>query len=351
MAFLNIPNVIIKGLSACVPRHIDENKNYPFLNIEDISRLIPVTGIERKRVSDIGVCTSDLCYKAAERLISDLNWNKCEIDCLIFASPAPDYKSPATSCILQHRLSLSKDCYTLDITHGCSGWVYGLSLIASLMSVGGFRKGILLAGDTATKICAREDKTTWLLFGDAGTATALEFNQGEGEMKFHLGTDGTGHKAIIVYDGGARNPVTEVSMKKVPNSEGVLKSRMQLEIDGMEVFSFSMAEAPKSVNALLERYIIDKDDIDCFVFHQANFFMNEKIRKKLKILPEKVPYSLKNFGNTSAASIPLTLVTERGHDLRERRMTILGCGFGIGFSWGSVYFATNCIVCPELIEY
>ena len=351
MAFLNIKNVVIRGISACVPACIDENRNFTLLSNEEISRLIPTIGIERRRVSDVDVCASDLCYKAAEKLLLDLNWNKEEIDCLVFVSPAPDYKSPATSCILQDRLGLSKECCALDITHGCSGWIYGLSTITSLMSSGGLRKGILLAGDTSTKACSREDKSTWPLFGDAGTATALEFKPGSGMIKFHLATDGSGYQAIIIPDGGARNPVTEESMKMVQKDDGVLKNRMQLSMDGMDVFSFSMAEAPRSVNALLKKYDINEANIDCFVFHQANLFMNEKIRRKLKILPEKVPYSLKDFGNTSTASIPLTLVTQKGKDLRENGMTIVGCAFGVGLSWGSVCFSTNRIVCPELIEY
>ena len=192
MAFLHTPNVIISGISACVPKEIEENINYP-LDKEELGKLISSIGVERKRIVDPNTCTSDLCFKAAEKLIEELKWNKEEINCLVFVSQSMDYVLPATSCILQNRLGLSNDCYTLDISLGCSGWVHGLSTIASLIFAGNgkqFRKAILLSGDTSSKSISKEDKSAWPLFGDAGSATAIEFKQGADGLKFHFGTDG-----------------------------------------------------------------------------------------------------------------------------------------------------------------
>lgn len=352
MAYLTIPNVAIRGISACVPRQIDENIDYP-MNEEDKAKLISSIGVERKRIADDHTCTSDLCYKAAEKLIVELKWDRNEIDCLIFVTQTPDYILPATSCILQHRLGLSTECYTQDISLGCSGWVYGMSAISSLVFTGNgeFRKALLLVGDTLSKISSITDKSTWPLFGDAGTATALQYIVGAEGLKFHLASDGEGAEAIIIKDGGNRNGISTNSLTINPYEEGINRSNLQISLDGMNVFSFAISKAPQSVNKLIENFSIDKNSVDYFTFHQANLFLNEKVRKKLKLELEKVPYSLKNFGNTSSATIPLTMVTELREELKSKKLNHVGCAFGVGLSWGSVYFTTDHIVCPPLVEY
>lgn len=310
------------------------------------------TGIEQHRIASPAICASDLCISAAEKLITDLHWEKSEIDAIVFVSQTPDYILPATSTLIQAKLGLSESCYTLDISLGCSGWVYALSVLAALIESGSMKKGLLLAGDTILKLCSSEDKSTYPLFGDAGTATALEYNDTEerSSMSFCLNTDGNGYEAIIVRDGGYRNPTNENSLIKDTYESGISRSRMNLELDGMSVFSFGISKAPQCVKTLLEYSDMDKDSVDYYIFHQANLFMNEKIRKKLKLEPEKVPYSLQKFGNTSCASIPLTLVTQLAPQLREKKLKLLGCGFGVGLSWGAVLFDTNRIACPDLIE-
>lgn len=308
------------------------------------------TGIKSHRKSSSDVCTSDLCLAAAERLIDELKWDKSEIDALVFVSQTPDYDLPATSCILQERLGLSTDCYTLDISLGCSGWVYALSVIASLMQGGTMRKGLLLAGDTILKFCSPEDKSTYPLFGDAGTATALEYDEGASAMKFAMHTDGSGKDTIIIRDGGYRNQVSPASFEIKEHGENILRSNLNLELDGMSVFSFGRTKAPKVVNELADHFDIDKEKVDLFTFHQANLLMNEKIRKKLKLPEEKVPYSMDEFGNTSCASIPLTLVARCEEKLRTQSLRQIACGFGVGLSWDAVYFETNNIIVPTLIE-
>lgn len=352
MAFLNIPNVTIAGVAACVPRNIDENKDYP-IDKEDSLKLISTIGVERKRIADDKTCSSDLCYKAAVELIEKLKWNKDEIDCLIFVSQTPDYHLPATSPILQHRLGLNTECYTQDISLGCSGWIYGLSTVSSLLFAGGgsLRKALLLAGDTISKVASYNDKSAWPLFGDAGTATAIEFTPGSEGFKFHLASDGEGAYTILIKDGGYRNQARLDSFLVKEDDGGNKKNDLQLILDGMNVFSFAISKGPQSVTSLVDHFGIDKETIDYYTFHQANLFLNEKIRKKLKLIPEKVPYSLKNFGNTSCATIPLTMVTEIAEDLKSKELKHIACAFGVGLSWGSVYLKTGHIVCPELIEY
>jgi 3-oxoacyl-[acyl-carrier-protein] synthase-3 len=269
MAYLSIPNITIKGISACVPKYIDDNKDYPIAE-EDKTKLIAAIGVERKRIVDNETCTSDLCYKAAEQLIEELKWDKKDIDCLIFVTQTPDYILPATSCILQHKLGLSNECYTLDISLGCSGYVYGLSSIASILQsgAGNIRKALLLVGDTISKITSKTDKSTWPLFVDAGTATAIEYEVGSEGLKFHLATDGEGAEAIIVKDGGFRNITTPHSFKLQTIEGGIQRSDLQLQLDGMDVFSFGINKAPKSVNSLLEKFDINKDSIDFFTFFE-----------------------------------------------------------------------------------
>lgn len=350
MAFLHIPNVRLAGIAACVPETILENSQYAGFNTEEAAKFISTTGVERRRVADKGTTTSDLCYKAAEQLIIDLGWEKEDIDCLVFVTQTPDYVLPATSCILQNRLGLKEEIFTVDISLGCSGWVYGLQTISSLLSHGQIKKGLLLVGDTTLKPCSVEDKSTYPLFGDAGTATALEFENASMGFKFHTATDGSGYEAIIIPDGGYRNEVKISSFEMEEIEPGIKRNKLNTILDGMNVFSFGISKAPESINHLAQKFDINLEEVDYFIFHQANKFMNEKIRKKLKINEGKVPYSLKNFGNTSSATIPLTMVSELRYELQNGPLSIIACGFGVGLSWGSVQIFTNRLVCSDILE-
>ncbi len=350
MAFLHISDVRLAGVSVCVPKAILETSKYAGFSKDEAEKFISSTGVERRRIADKGTTTSDLCLKAAEKLISDLMWSRDEIDCLIFVTQTPDYILPATSCVLQDRLKLKESVFALDISLGCSGWIYGLQVIASLLSHGQLKKGLLLVGDTTLKPCSREDKSTYPLFGDAGTATALEYKNAVSGFKFHTASDGTGFEAIIIPDGGYRNETQLSSFDMIEFEPGIKRNRLQTVLDGMSVFSFGISRAPESIRMLAENYRIDLDQVDYFLFHQANLFMNEKIRKKLKIPPEKVPYSIKNYGNTSSATIPLTIVTEIKDALASNSRNIVASGFGVGLSWGTVQFFTDGLICSDLLE-
>jgi 3-oxoacyl-[acyl-carrier-protein] synthase III len=350
MALNKTKNVTIRGISACVPKNIVENKDYPFFEEGEYEKFIASVGIERRRIVNPGTCTSDLCYVAAEQLIKELDWNRSDIELLIFVSHTADYKLPATSCILQDRLKLPVECMTLDISLGCSGYVHGLSVISSLMTGGGIKKGLLLAGNTQSVYASFEDKSVFPLFADAGTATAVEFTLDRSEMFFDFGSDGSGFKSIIVPDGGCRNPVSVSSFEIKDFGNGIRRASIHEALDGLEVFSFGIKRAPQSVNNILKANNISKDDIDYFLFHQANKFMIERIRKKLNILSEKVPYNIKDFGNTSCATIPLLMLTNLKKELANRQLNLLMCGFGVGLSWGSALVRTENIICTDLLE-
>lgn len=344
MGFLTIQNVKISGISSCVPANIEytqDNKNIS--SDYDAEDFIKKTGVISRRI-DIHYTTSDLCCAAAERLINDLHWDKKDIDAIIFVTQGPDYICPATACIVQDRLGLSKECYASELPLGCSGWVYGLSYAASLLSHGCFKKALLMAGD-AKFIMPIPDQ----LSSFAGTVTALEYDEGNEGFKFHFGTDGSGWDAIYIPDGGARNQVSHQSLE-LEDVNGKQMCRLQSRMNGMDVFAFAISTAPKSIKKVLEYAKITMDDIDYCVLHQANLQIDEIIRSKLKLPEEKVPYSLHDFGNTSSATIPITITTQLKGKVDERKTTFLCCGFGIGLSWGSVIFSTESIVLSELVE-
>lgn len=344
MAFLKFNNIRIAGISAGVPKNIINNLEIKsFSKDYDSSAFVETTGVKERRIDD-RYTTSDLCCAAADQLINDLQWKKTDIDGIIFVSQTTDYYLPATACIVQNRLGLSKECYAEDIVLGCSGWVYGLSTAVSLMSTGGMNKVLLMAGDAK-----RHTKSDDPLFGHAGTVTALEYVEGDAGFKFHFGTDGSGFDAIIIPDGGCRNVVTPSSFQE-EEIDGKMYNRLQTRMNGMDVFSFGISTAPKSVKKLGEHFGFDYLDNDYFIFHQANMKMNNQIIKKLKLPKEKVPSCMYNFGNTSSASIPLTIVTQLKDKIEEKPTKFICCGFGVGLSWGTVAFETKNIIISSLVE-
>ena len=351
MSFLSYKSVEIRGISACVPQRIEYNKDFNKISPEQLEKYIETVGVERRHcaIHDGTVCTSDLCWKSAEKLLDDLKWNREDIGLLIFVSHTQDYKLPSTACILQNRLGLSKECMAFDVPLGCSGFVYGMGIAGSILSNGCIKKALLLVGNTQSVYASPEDKSTALLFGDAGTAVALEFNENYGEFKSHYQTDGSGYEDLIVPDGGCRHPVNKNSFVMEEFEEGIRRSRLHEKMDGGAVFSFAYFNVPKSINKLLEFYSLSKEDVDYLLFHQANKFMCEGIRKKLKFSSDKVPYNINEYGNTSGASIPLLMVTNLQQELRTKDLRFLATGFGVGLSLGSIYFSTHKIVCPDLL--
>ena len=352
MANIKIKNVSIKGIAACVPSHVEENISLPVFKEGEAERVIAQTGIERKhKVEGFGITASDLCEKAFEQLISELGWSRDSIDVLAFVSLTPDYLEPPTGCVLQGRLGLSEGCFTIDLTQGCPGWINGLATVSSLLSHGHLKRAILLNGDTATLMRSQRDKESLPLFGDAGVATALEYEEGAFGFEFDFGTRGKDFKSIMRPAGGFRSPITEESLRYHDYGENISRRDIDAVMDGMSVFAFGISTGPKSVLSLCEKYHINLDEIDIFVMHQANQYLNEKIRKKLKIPAEKTPYSLKDYGNTSGASIPVTIVTQCHDRFSVDSLDVVGCAFGVGLAWGCVHFKSDHIVCPKVIYY
>jgi len=351
MAIFSISNVAFRGVSACVPANEVSNSDYELITEKERESLAKNIGVNKRRVrATEATTTSDLCFEAAEKLIAELQWDKKEISLLIFVSQSRDYIIPSTSGILQDRLGLPKTCMALDINLGCSGYVYGLANAGALISAGMISKALLLVGDVSTSNTSYYDKSTYPLFGDAGTATALEYNESATPIDFNLQSDGGGYDAIIIPDGGMRSPIKKESFDLVKYGEGIERTGIDVALNGIEVFNFSLREVAPNIKKLSKHYDKPISDFDYVIFHQANKLINNTIRKMIKVEPEKVPVSLDKFGNTSCASIPLTMVSEIRESLRTEHKKLILSAFGIGLSWGTVFLETENIVVPELIE-
>jgi 3-oxoacyl-[acyl-carrier-protein] synthase III len=334
-----LKNVEIKGIACAVPDRIIENETYKeVFGEESVQKFINMTGVKTRHVALDEQCTSDLCYVAAKRLMEKLNWEPSSIDALILITQTPDYAVPATACVLQHRLELAEDCVAFDINLGCSAYVYGVWLAATMISTQNFNRVLLLVGDTSNFGINQNDSATAMIFGDGGTATALEKSEGK-DMKYFLKTKGSGFKNIIVPAGHART-------RGKANNEA---SDFELSMNGSAVFTFTITDVPKSINSFMSLYNIDKNDVDMFVFHQANLFILKHLAKKLGLPMDKVPVSIDRYGNTSGESIPLTLVDALGTSQSNETIKLLLCGFGIGLSWGGIYLEMDKSVCLPMI--
>lgn len=353
MSKLTTSNVRIVGMAACVPARVEENISLPIFSDEkEAQTVIASTGIERHRHVDDGVTASDLSVKAIEQLLNDLDWKNDSVDCLFYVCTSRDFIAPQTACIMQDRLGLREDCYVMDLPLGCSGWVYGMSIITSIMSQGSFKRGLLIAAETNTKNRSPKDRTVKPLFGDAATVTALEYDSLYNKpYNFVFGVDGSGASAIMMKYGGMRNPTTIEALKEVEVEPGVIRRGVDMVVNGMDVFGFAVMRPPKSLKELITVFDINLDDIDYLFLHQANKYIDEKIRKLLKMPSEKVPYCIQDFGNVTSASIPLTMVTQTQKALGEKSNHCIACGFGVGLAWASMEFYTEKMIVSDLIEY
>jgi len=350
MATIKFSNVGISAISACVPKTIVDNKT--LINIlpeEEVLKTIENIGIKEKRFADKDVCSSDLCFKAAEQLLAENNIDRNSIDALIFLSQTPDYKIPATAPVLQYRLGLPKTTLSFDINLACSGYVYALATAFAYASLQGVNKVLLLVGETFSKITSPLDKVNAPLYGDAGTATLIEKGDFT-DSYFILCSDGSGKDTVIIPAGESRNPTTAENLKEVEMEDGNIRSGHQIFMDGMDVFNFALSVVPKSIKEMMNTVPITLDEVDYIVFHQANKFMTDFFAKKLRYPLDKVPYCIDRYGNTSAASVPLTIVSElKTADLKEKKAIL--CGFGAGLSWATALLEFSHCNVSSIIEY
>jgi 3-oxoacyl-[acyl-carrier-protein] synthase-3 len=334
-------NVKIVAMATAVPKNKDflsETYNSIF-GEELVAKFSKTVGVVERRLAAEEQASSDFAYVAAERVLTDKIINRNEIGICIFVTQTPDYRIPSTSCVLHKRLGLSKDCIVFDINLGCSGYVYGLQVVCSLMQSVSCRYALLLVGDTITKSVAPADSASSMLFGDGGSATLLEKTDKVSPIFAGYRTDGEGFKAIIIPSGAYRNRF--VSVERVRWADGNERSDYDLYMNGVDVFSFTITEIPLMIKQFMENNNLDLEQFDCYAFHQANGFILKQIIKKAKMKKEKMLISMDRFGNTSVTSIPLTLCDHYGKVNEDTAQNVLACGFGIGLSWGISSFVIN----------
>lgn len=336
MAYLQFEGVGITAMSAAVPKRVIKNREYTeVFSQEEANEIVDKTGIEERRFSDAETCSSDLCFVAAEKLIADNNINKEEIDLLVFISQTPDYRMPATSCTLQHRLGLPNSTIAFDITLGCSAFLYGLSVVYGLMEKSGLRKALLLDGETRSKVYSPRDRRSAFLFGDGGVAALIERDKKFGKSTISLNTDGSRADLIMIPAGGYRKMSSaETVVEKVIDEYGNMRSEEQGYMRGGDVFNFVIREIPRDIKNTVAFAGKELDSFDYVIFHQANNFINGYIAKKMKLNTEKIPSTIAKFGNTSSVSVPLTIVSELQGKLDGKKELLL-TAFGVGMTWAT----------------
>lgn len=352
MATIRFKNIGIQAIAACVPQTIVSNNSLEYLISEqtDMERIIQSTGIKERRIATDNICASDLCERAARKLLEDNNINPESIDALIFVSQTPDYHQPATAMSIQNKLGLPKSTLSFDINLACSGYIYGLSTAFAYAQLEGINKVLLLAGDTLSKTISSKDKATVPLFGDAGTATLIEKGYYPDSF-FTLNSDGDEAWIINIPYGGYRHPSCFKGFEDIVDRDGNVRNGEQLNMDGAEVFHFGLREVPKDIKNLIAFAGETIENIDLIIYHQANKYMTDFFTKKLKFFPDRTPYSLSKFGNTTSASIPLTIVSELVNiNIFNNRKKVIISGFGAGLSWGSALVDLSDTKISNLIE-
>ena len=328
----------IVGLSVCLPRFKYKNLDYPFQTKDKLERFINLSGIkERRIVNNSKICTSDLAFKAVKKLIADLDWKSNDIDFLIFITQTSDFLTPASSIILQDKLKLKKNLFAFDINLGCSAFPYGISAAFSFLENLNFDKGIIIMGDVSSRLCNLKDKSSWLLFGDACSAIGFEKQKKINTSYFDFFSDGKGFKDIIVpsHSLSGRNKIVQKDFKsfKVENN---FKSNLNMSLNGPNIYSFSTNIIPNKIKTFLKKTKVNKSKIKYCFLHQANKLINQSIEEKLSLKNTIFPSSLGKFGNTSSASIPVTIVDKFGGK-KISGMSLIS-GFGVGLSSSTLLY-------------
>jgi 3-oxoacyl-[acyl-carrier-protein] synthase-3 len=295
------------------------------------------TGIRNRRIAAPDECASDIALRAAQALMAKSHVDPASVDYLLYCTQTPDYLLPTTACVLQHRLGLPMSCGALDFNLGCSGYVYGLGLAKALIESAQARTVLLLTADTYSKLINRADKSVRTLFGDGAAATLVVAGEEESLIgPFVYGTDGGGAENLIVPTGGMRHSVvTDADL--VPDDSGNARTVNDLYMNGAEIFNFTLRMVPAAVEQLLAKSGVSQDAVDLFVFHQANRFMLEHLRRKLRIPPEKFLIAMEQIGNTVSSSIPIALHQAQLDGQLASGSLVMLVGFGVGYSWGATF--------------
>lgn len=350
MAQWSVPGIRLSGVASAVPEQTRSADDLASLfGPDQAGKIVESVGVQTRHIAGDSLCTSDLCLAAAERLLDQLEWSRDSIDALILVTQTPDYVLPATACSLHHRLGLDTHCLAFDVNQGCSGYVYGLSLMSRLLGAGDVQRALLLTGDTLTRVVSPVDRSAAPLFGDAGSATGLEVSADAPPMFFDLGTNGAGVEHLLTRAGGFRTQRSPMTTRRTERENGNIRSDADLFMDGAEVFMFTLSAVPGMIKRTLAGAGWDRDDVDAFVLHQANAFMLGHLRKRLKLSEEQFIVALSDYGNTASASIPLAMSHSwSGSSPTGPKKLVLG-GFGTGWSWAGAAVECDGMILPEVV--
>lgn len=350
MAQWQIKNVALRGVTGTVPNNPKTTMDLGLFTQEEADTFDNTVGIKKRYVATDDICASDLCYDAAERLLVSLGWEKDSVDVLLFESVCPDYRTPPTSGILQYRLGLPASTFVMDIPMGCCGCIYAINVAGNLLTNGNVKRTLLLVGDTATRMGSPTDKSRVPLFGDCGTALALEYDPTAEDIIIDFNTLGSGYEALMTPHGGFRHPVTPQSFEYEDFGNGIIRAPKDTLINGMDVFAFAISRPPVSIKKVMQEYDLSSDNVDYFLIHQANKLIVDRIVKKLKLPLEKTPYDLQEFGNLGGCSIPMLMTYNLKEELTTRSLTLVCSAFGLGLTWGTMVLRTQKMV-VEPVNY
>lgn len=326
MALASTSGACIRAICSSVPTtRFDNLSDSTAFPPEEVDKVVKMAGVRTRHLASDTMCSSDLCVAAARRVLESLAWSPDSVDALIFVTQTPDYLLPSTSCLAHQRLGLSDRCAAFDVGLGCSGYPYGLWLASMMLAGGGLKRVLLLHGETPSRFSDNTDRAVALLFGDAGSATAIESGNTANARPwwFSLHTDGTGWRDLIIEGGGFRD--------RTPTDP----RKLYVAMNGANIFNFTIKRVPSLVEETLAGSSTTEAEIDYFILHQSNQFIMRHLAKKMKVPDSKIPYTIHRFGSAGGPSIPLTLTQGGLQRPSDRALRLLLVGYGVGLSWGS----------------
>jgi 3-oxoacyl-[acyl-carrier-protein] synthase-3 len=326
MALTSIPACAIRAVCSCVPQRCFDNlRETTAFEPEEVDKVVKMAGVLTRHLASDKVCSSDLCFAAAKRVLERLQWTPETVDGLIFVTQSPDYFLPSTACLVHHWLGLSDRCAAFDVGLGCSGYPYGLWLASMMLTTGGLKRVLVLHGETPARFSDRSDRSVALLFGDAGSATALEADPSVdgGRWWFSLHTDGSGWHDLIIEGGGFRDRTPSDPRKHF------------VSMNGASIFNFAIKRVPALIEDTLRGSGVSRESIDYFILHQSNLFIMRYLARKMQVPAAKIPLTIQRFGSAGGPSVPLTLTQGGLARPADRALRLLLVGYGVGLSWGS----------------
>lgn len=316
----------IRGIVTSVPpRHFDNLADSTAFERDEVEKVVRMAGVRSRYLAGDTICSSDLCVAAAKKLLADLQWEPESVDALLFVTQTPDYFLPSTCCLAHGQLGLSDRCASFDIGLGCSGYPYGLSTAAMMLQSPGIKRVLVLHGETPTRFSDQSDRAVALLFGDAGSATAIEASEpnATGQWHFSLHTDSSGWRDLLIESGGFRDRFSPE------------RRRHFVQMNGPNVFNFTIKRVPPLIDDTLQAAGLTREELDYIIFHQSNQFIMRHLFKKAQLPPGKMPMTLDQFGSAGGPSVPITITQGKLTRPSDRALKLLLLGYGVGLSWGS----------------